>query len=89
MGAVDPGLRCSPGCADSIGKGWVLVIEKERVRVLGRTPAGLWRVERIDVARKPTRDVAGTHPGLVPLVGSLTKRGLLAARVADLFGRSG
>lgn len=86
---TDPGLRCSPGCADSLGKGWVLTVDRERVRVLGRTPSGLWRVERIDARGRTTRDVREDSPGLRPMVDSLTKRGKIVSGAVDLFGRSG
>jgi len=89
VGKVDPGLRCSPGCIDSHGKGWVLTVGKERVRVLGRTAPGWWRVQRIDARGTPVLDLAESTPGLALMVASLRKRGVIeaASRSIDLFGR--
>ncbi len=90
MAAVGQPLRTSDGCQDSLAKGWIVTVEGQRCRVLGRVDPTRWRLERLD---KPTRQTFTVPIGAAPMArveGSLRSRGLLpnmAPQVA-LFGPS-
>lgn len=84
-------LRVSDGCQDSLAKGWIVTVDGQRCRVLGRVDAHRWRLERIDTKTRQTFTVPLGHPSMVRVEGSLRQRGLLpnvAPQVA-LFGRPG
>lgn len=91
MSAAGKPLPTSPGCVDSLAKGWVVTVEGQRCRVLGRVDPTRWRLERIDTPTRQTFTVPMGAPPMARVEGSLRSRGLLGNVVAQvgLFGRTG
>lgn len=84
-------LRTSDGCMDSLAKGWIVTVEGQRCRVLGRVDAHRWRLERIDTRTRQTFTLAIGAAEMRKVEGSLRARGLLPESVAQvaLFGSVG
>ena len=57
-----------PGTTDATGMGWIVLLDKERVRILGRDGAGAWIGERIDAKGAPRVVVPADLPQLVRLI---------------------
>ena len=57
-----------PGCATAEGQGWIVLLDKERVRILGRDGTGLWIGECIDAKGAPRVVVPADLPQLVRLI---------------------
>lgn len=70
-------LRITPGTVDSLAKGWIVTVNGDRCRVLGRADRWRWRLERLD---RPTRERFTVAIGAVEMESverSLRARGLL------------
>lgn len=71
------GLRVTPGCADSLAKGWIITVAGVRCRVLGRADRWRWRLERIDTPTRERFTLAIGAAEMESVERSLRGRGLL------------
>lgn len=53
-----------PGTIDALGQGVIVLGEPDKLRVLGRTAAGEWVAEAIDLPGRPRRVLPAGHPGM-------------------------
>ena len=70
-------MRLSPGCTDTLARGWVIEVDGRKCRVLGRSPVG-WEVEVLSDKRQRERLTLRTGaPEMAKVEESLRRRGLL------------
>ena len=72
-------MRLSPGCTDTLARGWVIEVGGQKCRVLGRSPVG-WEVEVIPPDGRSQRERLTLPRGAAEMrkiEDSLRARGLL------------
>ena len=72
-------MNLSPGCTDSLARGWVIEVGGRKCRVLGRSPVG-WELEVIPPDGRSRRERLTLRPGAAEMgkvEDSLRRRGLL------------
>ena len=70
-------MRLSPGCTDTLARGWVIEVGGRKCRVLGRSPVG-WELEVLsDKRRRERLPLKAGATEMAKVETSLRGRGLL------------